>query len=397
MAVKIAKDQCVGCESCIATCPAGALVMKDGKAEVKEDSCISCGACVSECPVQAISLPKAEREVANKEGCDLWVMAETDAGQIMGVTFELLGAAARLAAKSGEQCCAVLMVKEAGNLPQQLIAGGADKVYLLTGPEYAEYNTDIFTNAFCELARAYKPSAVLYGATIIGRDLAPRIAARLRTGLCADCTSLDIRAGGLVEWTRPALGGNIMATILCEEHRPQMGTVRPKIFKAAPPDQARQGEVVTYTVKQPATSKVELLRNDPATGADAIKIEDAAVICSGGRGLGDVEHFKVLEQLAALFENGTVAGSRAVVDEKWIGHPCQVGQSGKTVTPKAYFAFGISGAIQHLAGMKESDVIIAVNKDPNAPIFQVARYGIVGDANLILPKLIEKIKAFKKA
>ena len=397
MAVKIAKDQCVGCEYCIATCPAGALVMKDGKAEVKEDSCISCGACVSECPVQAISLPKAEREVANKEGCDLWVMAETDAGQIMGVTFELLGAAARLAAKSGEQCCAVLMVKEAGNLPQQLIAGGADKVYLLTGPEYAEYNTDIFTNAFCELARAYKPSAVLYGATIIGRDLAPRIAARLRTGLCADCTSLDIRAGGLVEWTRPALGGNIMATILCEEHRPQMGTVRPKIFKAAPPDQARQGEVVTYTVKQPATSKVELLRNDPATGADAIKIEDAAVICSGGRGLGDVEHFKVLEQLAALFENGTVAGSRAVVDEKWIGHPCQVGQSGKTVTPKAYFAFGISGAIQHLAGMKESDVIIAVNKDPNAPIFQVARYGIVGDANLILPKLIEKIKAFKKA
>jgi electron transfer flavoprotein alpha subunit len=397
MAVKILKDKCVGCESCLAICPAGALFMESGKAEVKEDSCIACGACVSECPVGAISLPKVEREVANKEGRDLWVMAETDAGKIMGVTFELLGAAAKLAAKSGEKCAAVLLVKEAGELPQQLIAAGADKVYLVTGPEYAEYNTDIFTNAFCELAKAYKPSAVLYGATIIGRDLAPRIAARLRTGLCADCTSLDIQESGLVEWTRPALGGNIMATILCEEHRPQMGTVRPKIFKAAAVDETRKGEVIAYTVQHPVTSKVELVRNDPATGADAIKIEDAAIICSGGRGLGDVEHFRVLEQLAALFENAAVAGSRAVVDDKWIGHPCQVGQSGKTVTPKVYFAFGISGAIQHLAGMKESDVIIAINKDPNAPIFQVARYGIVGDANVILPKLIEKIKAFKQA
>ena len=224
----------------------------------------------------------------------------------------------------------------------------------------------------------------------------PQSAARLGTGLCADCTALDIN-GELVEWTRPALGGNILATIICDEHRPQMGTVRPKVFKAKDVDASRSGEIVNYTVKNAVTSKVELVRKEILGASGAIKIEDAEIICSGGRGLGSCDNFKMLEELAALFEHGSVGGSRAVVDEGWVDHAHQVGQSGKTVTPKIYFAFGISGAIQHLAGMSASDIVIAINKDANAPIFKVAQYGIVGDAREILPKLIAKIKAVKEA
>ena len=308
----------------------------------------------------------------------------------------MLGVGAELAAKADQKCCAVLICKEAGSLPQKLFAAGADIVYVVSGPEYAEYNTDIYTNAFCELVETYKPNAVLCGATVDGRDLAPRIAARLGTGLCADCTALDIN-GELVEWTRPALGGNILATIICDEHRPQMGTVRPKVFKAKDVDASRSGEIVNYTVKNAVTSKVELVRKEILGASGAIKIEDAEIICSGGRGLGSCDNFKMLEELAALFEHGSVGGPRAVVDEGWVDHAHQVGQSGKTVTPKIYFAFGISGAIQHLAGMSASDIVIAINKDANAPIFKVAQYGIVGDAREILPKLIAKIKAVKEA
>ena len=343
MAIKIDKEQCIGCESCVATCPAGALSMEDGKASVNQDTCISCGACVGECPVGAISMEKAEKkEVANSEGKDLWVMTELEKGEPVGVTYELLGEVSELAAKCGQRCCAVLVAAETGDIPQKLIAAGADVVYTVTGAEYAEYNTDLYTNAFCELAEVYKPSAVMFGATVDGRDLAPRIAARLKTGLCADCTGLDI-AGDLVEWTRPALGGNILATIVCDEHRPQMGTVRPKVFKAKEADASRTGEVISYEVKNKVESKVSLVRKEEITEAGSIKIEDAEVVCSGGRGLGCCDNFKMLEELAALFENGSVGGSRAVVDEGWIDH------------------------------------------------------AIVGDAKEILPKLIAKIKAFKEA
>jgi electron transfer flavoprotein alpha subunit len=247
------------------------------------------------------------------------------------------------------------------------------------------------------LIDAYKPSALLIGATADGRDLAPRIAARKMTGLCADCTQLDIDVENqVVEWTRPALGGNTLATILCKETRPQMGTVRPKVFKAKPMDATRTGEVINFELASIATSPIELLKKESVVSSTHMKIEDAEVICSGGRGMGGADKFQVLEELAALFENGTVAGSRAAVDEGWVGHSSQVGQSGKTVTPKIYFACGISGAIQHLAGMTGSDIVIAINKDENAPIFKAAQYGIVGDANVILPKLIAKIKAYKE-
>ena len=325
----------------------------------------------------------------------MWVISELENGQIMDVTFELLGAAKELDAKMSEKCCAVLITAAAGELPAQLIAGGADTVYVIEDAKYADYSTELYTDAICQLVKKYEPSSVMFGATDDGRDLAPRVAARLHTGLCADCTALDVTEDKLVAWTRPALGGNICATIVCDQHRPQMGTVRPKVFKALEPDTARTGEVIAFTPEAGAVSRVELVKKEALSSENAVKIDEADMIAAGGRGFGSKEKFDVLEQLAALFENSAVAGTRAAIDEGWLTHSQQVGQSGKSVTPHIYFACGISGAIQHLSGMKDSDIIIAINKDAEAPIFTVAHYGIVGDVNVILPKLIEKIKAYK--
>ena len=325
----------------------------------------------------------------------MWVIAEQENGQLMNVTFELLGAAKELCAKLEEKCCAVLVTAAAGELPQQLIAAGADVVYVIEDAKYAEYDTELYTDAICQLSKKYDPASIMFGATDDGRDLAPRVAARLHTGLCADCTALDVTDEKLVAWTRPALGGNICATIICDVNRPQMGTVRPKVFKPAELDNTRTGEVIVFTPEAGAVSRVELVKKEALSSENAVKIDEADMIAAGGRGFGSKENFDVLEQLAALFENSAVAGTRAAIDEGWLTHSQQVGQSGKSVTPHIYFACGISGAIQHLSGMKDSDIIIAINKDAEAPIFTVAHYGIVGDVNVILPKLIEKIKAYK--
>lgn len=398
MAITVNKENCVGCEACVAVCPVGAIDMTEGKADINQDTCISCGACISECPVGAISREEAMAQVQeNAEAYkDIWVYTELENGEPCHVSYELIGQAADLAAASGQRACAVLICKEAGALPEKLFAAGADIVYVVADPIYEEYNNELYTNAFCELASEYRPNAVLVGATADGRDFGPRVAARLKTGLCADCTGLGIKTDKVVEWTRPALGGNIMATIFCDVKRPQMGTVRPKVFKIKEFDFGKKGEIISYSVKNRIVSRTALVRKESVTAAGACKIEDAEIICSGGRGMGCADKFRQLEELAAVL-GGAVAGSRAVVDEGWISHPQQVGQSGKTITPKIYFAFGISGSIQHLAGMHDSDIVIAINKDPNAPIFKVANYGIVGDVNVILPKLIEKIKAFKEA
>ena len=325
----------------------------------------------------------------------MWVIAEQENGQLMNVTFELLGAAKELCAKLEEKCCAVLVTAAAGELPQQLIAAGADVVYVVEDAKYADYDTELYTDAICQLSKKYDPASIMFGATDDGRDLAPRVAARLHTGLCADCTALDVTDDKLVAWTRPALGGNICATIICDVNRPQMGTVRPKVFKPAEMDNNRTGEVIAFTPEAGAVSRVELVKKEALSSENAVKIDEADMIAAGGRGFGSKENFDVLEQLAALFENSAVAGTRAAIDEGWLTHSQQVGQSGKSVTPHIYFACGISGAIQHLSGMKDSDIIIAINKDADAPIFTVANYGIVGDVNVILPKLIEKIKAYK--
>ena len=287
------------------------------------------------------------------------------------------------------------MTAAAGELPQQLIAAGADVVYVVEDAKYADYDTELYTDAICQLSKKYDPASIMFGATDDGRDLAPRVAARLHTGLCADCTALDVTDDKLVAWTRPALGGNICATIICDVNRPQMGTVRPKVFKPAELDNTRTGEVIAFTPEAGAVSRVELVKKEALNSENAVKIDEADMIAAGGRGFGSKEKFDVLEQLAALFENSAVAGTRAAIDEGWLTHSQQVGQSGKSVTPHIYFACGISGAIQHLSGMKDSDIIIAINKDAEAPIFTVAHYGIVGDVNVILPKLIEKIKAYK--
>ena len=325
----------------------------------------------------------------------MWVIAEQENGQLMNVTFELLGAAKELCAKLEEKCCAVLVTAAAGELPQQLIAAGADVVYVVEDAKYADYDTELYTDAICQLSKKYDPASIMFGATDDGRDLAPRVAARLHTGLCADCTALDVTDDKLVAWTRPALGGNICATIICDVNRPQMGTVRPKVFKPAELDNTRTGEVIAFTPEAGAVSRVELVKKEALNSENAVKIDEADMIAAGGRGFGSKEKFDVLEQLAALFENSAVAGTRAAIDEGWLTHSQQVGQSGKSVTPHIYFACGISGAIQHLSGMKDSDIIIAINKDAEAPIFTVAHYGIVGDVNVILPNLIDNFKAYK--
>ena len=401
MAMCVDQTKCCACESCVAVCPVGAISIVDGKAKVDPDTCISCGACVGECPCEAIApegaAQKAEAPKAAANDTDIWVICEPEGGQINATTFEMLAVAKDLAAKANYACCAVYIGPAGRVNTADLIAGGADKVYVIEDEKYSVYNTELYTDAICQLVAKYNPSAIMMGATCDGRDLAPRIAARLKTGLCADCTEVDITEDGLVAWTRPALGGNIYATIVCDEMRPQMGTVRPKVFKALEKDASRTGEVINFATEAGCVSRIEVVEVAPLVADNAIKIEEADVICAGGRGFGEEDNFKVLEQLAALFENSAIAGSRAAVDEGWISHGQQVGQSGKTVTPKLYFACGISGAIQHISGMKDADCIVAINRDPHAPIFTVAHYGIVGDVKVVLPKLIEKIKEYKNS
>ncbi|MCH3914681.1 MAG: electron transfer flavoprotein subunit alpha/FixB family protein [Acidaminococcaceae bacterium] len=327
---------------------------------------------------------------------NLWVYAEHFEGEPVKTAYELLGECRVLADKAKEKLCAVLITDDPKDAPKKLIAGGADIVYVCQDPKFKHYSTDLYTNAFVEMVHEFEPSAVFIGATNDGRDLGPRLAARINTGLCADCTILNIEDDGLVEWTRPAAGGNIMATILCKTHRPQMGTVRPKTFKAAVPDASRKGEVVNYTLKNQIDDRVKVLRMDRVVQQGEMAIDDAPFVCSGGRGMQAKDNFSLLLDLAHAV-GGAVGGSRAAVDAGFLPHPRQVGQSGKTVTPKIYFACGISGSVQHKAGMSKSDTIVCINKDPEAPMFEIAKYGIVGDALKILPLLTAKIKAFKES
>ncbi|HWR41368.1 MAG TPA: FAD-binding protein [Patescibacteria group bacterium] len=394
MAVIIKKEDCVGCGACVGVCPFGAISMENDVAVIG-DGCTACGACLDDvCPANAIYREAEEKKVAmNKaEYHDVWVYLEQMDGQARSVGYELLGQGRRLADELKQKVAAVIIGDQVAELAVSAIASGADKVYLVEGPEYRHFTTDAYSIAFVDLVNTYKPTAILMGATNDGRDLAPRIAGRVGTGLCADCTDLGIdEKTGLVAWTRPAFGGNIMATIFCPEHRPQMGTVRPKVFKRPETDDARQGEVIRVSSKvrqeQIRTKFVEMLR---VCGASC-NLEEAEIIVSGGRGMGKPENFQLIEDLACTL-NASVGASRAAVDAGWKPALHQVGQTGKTVGPKIYFACGISGAIQHLAGMSSSDIIIAVNKDPDAPIFKMADYGIVGDVMEVLPILNEEFK-----
>lgn len=326
---------------------------------------------------------------------NIWVFIETDEGKAKSVGLELLNPGRMLADKSGEKLVAVILGKDNAEAVTQVQEYGADQIISIEGEEYEKYSFDAYTYAMTELIQKYEPSAILIGATNNGRDFGPRLACRLRTGLTADCTSLDYDAeSGNVAWTRPAFGGNLMAVIMCPNTRPQIGTVRPGVFKKLPVKKAA-AEVVWETIHVPAEKiRTRLIESVREAAAGIMNLEDAEIIVSGGRGMGGPENFKILEELAGVL-GGTVGASRAAVDAGWIGHAHQVGQTGKTVGPKLYIACGISGAIQHLAGMSGSDCIIAINKDPEAPIFKAADYGIVGNLFEVLPALTEEIKKLK--
>ena len=326
----------------------------------------------------------------------VYVIAEEFEGKLRNVTLELLGQGKQLAEGIGDEVGAVLIGHNVKPLAQELIAHGAHKVYVYDDPKFEHYNTTAFTRALVHFFNEVKPNVYLVGATNIGRDLGPRVANALQTGLTADCTNLFVDDDGkTIVWTRPALGGNIMAEIVCRNNRPQMGTVRPNVFKKPEADPNATGEVidmhVDLTEADFLTKFVELIK----VGGNGIKIEEADIIVAGGRGMNGNEAFTgMLKELADVL-GGAVGASRAAVDGGWIDALHQVGQTGKTVGPKIYIAAGISGAIQHLAGMSGSDCVIAINKDEDAPIFKVADYGIVGDAFEIVPKLTAAIKAAK--
>ena len=324
---------------------------------------------------------------------DLWVFVETNEdGSAKNVGLELLTPGKEMACKQGGALTAVVIGSGVDAAVRAAGEHGAEKVLVVDEPEYKHYSTDAYTIALCTLVEKYGPTSMLIGATNNGRDLGPRVSCRLKTGLTADCTALDIdEESGNVAWTRPAFGGNLMATILCPDHRPQIGTVRPGVFKKGEAGENR-AEVIREDIHVPAedirTQVLELIRE---LGDEKVDLEGAEIIVSGGRGVGGPEGFAPVRELAEAL-GATVGASRAAVDAGWIPHAHQVGQTGKTVGPKLYIACGISGAIQHLAGMSGSDVIVAINKDPDAPIFDVADYGVVGDLFEVLPVLTEEIK-----
>ncbi|WP_195984402.1 electron transfer flavoprotein subunit alpha/FixB family protein [Clostridium sp. D33t1_170424_F3] len=312
--------------------------------------------------------------------------------KITGVSYELLGKAKELAADLGTEVTAVLLGYQVEELCPKLARYGADKVVLVDDKALEPYTTEPYTHTMYNVIEKYKPAVVLYGATAIGRDLAPRVSARVHTGLTADCTKLEIDPENKnLKMTRPAFGGNIMATIVCPEHRPQMATVRPGVMQKIKPVDGASCPVEAFNPGfEPNNKNVEVLEVIKKV-SDKIDIQDAKILISGGRGVGCPENFKLLQDLADVI-GGEVSASRACVDAGWAEKDVQVGQTGKTVRPNLYIACGISGAIQHLAGMEDSDVIIAINKDENAPIFEVADYGIVGDVAKVLPIFTEKLK-----
>ena len=323
----------------------------------------------------------------------IWVYIEHSGGHVQHVGLELLHAARELKAVTGEELTAVIIADKTQELVEQVKPYGADQILAVECPQCAEYSTDAYTQLLYELICEYQPSTVLVGATENGRDFAPRVSCRLKTGLTADCTALGIdEETGDVAWTRPAIGGNLMATILCSNTRPQIGTVRPGVFRAEKSGMTEKVLHVSKTVLPESirTQIKELVHRE----GSPFRISDAEIIVSGGRGMTGPENFPMLQELADLL-GGVVGASRAAVDSGWIDSSHQVGQTGSTVHPKLYIACGISGAIQHLAGMSGSDQIVAINQDPDAPIFKVAHYGLVGDLFEIVPALIEEVKAMQ--
>jgi electron transfer flavoprotein alpha subunit len=382
-------EECTGCEICLNVCPFGAIEIVEGKAYINE-ACRACGECVDECPVGAIiTQESSDIDLADYRG--VMVYAEQRDGELHPVSFELLGKAQELASQLSEPVYAVVIGNEVEQGAKELVKRGADKVYVYTHPELKSFRDDPYSDVLAECCNEVKPSIFLIGATSLGRSLGPRVAAKIKTGLTADCTGLDIDPETrLLRQTRPAYGGNIMATIVTPNSRPQMATVRYKMFPEAEKVAAPDGEIIHNEVNFDALSdRIILLEFQEEK--EQVSITDADIIVSGGLGLGDPEGFKLIQELAEALD-AAVGASRPTVDEGWIDYRHQVGLSGRTVRPQVYIACGISGAVQHQAGMKTSDVIIAINKDPNAPILKISNLGVVGDLYEVIPRLIKKIK-----
>ncbi|MBC7190598.1 4Fe-4S binding protein [Candidatus Aerophobetes bacterium] len=391
--ISISEEKCTLCLNCLEVCPFSLIKVEEDKVKI-QTGCNFCGACVQVCPVEAIRIEEEERERQDiSEYKGVWVIAEQREKEIMPITLELLSAGRKLADDLGEKLAVVLIGDKLEDKVCELKKYPVDTIYLVLHQLLSSYRTGFYTKVIVELVKKYKPEIVLMGATSIGRDLAPRIAARLETGLTADCTSLEIdrEKRNLVQ-IRPAFGGNIMASIITPYTRPQMATIRPRVLKKISPAGNSRAEV--FVIRPDLTGEEELVR---ALGKikeekDVVDLQEADIIVSGGRGLGKPENFSLIRKLADLL-GGAVGASRAVVDAGWIPSYHQVGQTGKTVQPKLYIACGISGAIQHQVGMRNSDIIIAINKDPEAPIFNIATYGIVEDLHKFLPLLIEKLES----
>lgn len=397
MYIKVNKDKCTGCQECLSSCPYDAIEMKEGKAFINE-YCQICRICIDVCPEGAIT-ESEERpqttdhrpQIADHRG--VMVFAEQKDGRPASVSFELIGAGRRLADELGTDLSAVLLDADKDSA-MELIGWGADRVYLCSDPSLRRFNDEAYTEVLSRLINEHKPEIVLAGATPVGRSFIPRVAARLRTGLTADCTSLKIdKENKHLLQIRPAFGGNIMATIVCPDHRPQMATVRSRVMKREEYKKGREGEIINIEAGNNFT-RTRIIDTVREVSDIVVNLHEADVIVSGGRGIGGSRGVKILEELAGVM-GGALGASRAAVDEGWIPYSHQIGQTGKTVCPKIYIACGISGAVQHLVGMQSSDIIIAINKNPEAPIFNIATYGLVGDLFEIVPLLTKKIKIAK--
>lgn len=405
------KDKCTGCTYCVGECPVDAIEMVDGVAVVDMETCIKCGKCVKVCPADCFELivegeeeeaaeavSVEEREAAElaarlAEFSGVWVFVEQAHGNVHPVSWELLGAGRRLADDLGSKLAAVILGHDIEHVIAEAGEYGADESYVIDMPLLADYRTEPYAAGCLHLVRKYRPEIMLMGATTTGRDLSGAIATDLHTGLTADCTGLDIDPESRnLRQTRPAFGGNIMATIVTRAHRPQMATVRPRVMAALPREAGRPVEVIRESfemaAEQVATNVVEFR---PDADTDRPNLQYAEIIVAGGRGLGGPKGFELLKELADAL-GGVVGASRATVDAGWIGHDHQVGQTGTTVRPKLYVACGISGAIQHLVGMETSDYIVAINNNPDAKIFGVATFGIVGDLYKVIPELVRVAK-----
>ncbi len=388
--IHVENELCTGCGLCEKSCPVGAISLINGFPEI-ESFCTLCGACVDICPEHAIEIERGKREEAQPDHRGIWIFIERENhSKVKSVSLEILGEAKKLSGQTGDAVTAILFGPGSVGLKDTLASYGADDLFLLEDRRLEIYNTETFAEALSNLIVRFRPSIVLFGGTSLGRDLAPRVAARLRTGLTADCTGLDIDDEGNLVQIRPTYGGDILAHIICPHRRPQMATIRPGVMKR---DQVAPKKIHLREIDAELEHGVgrAVITEEIRELSRFSHLAEAGVIVAGGRGMGAPENFRMLEELAELL-GGAVGASRSAVDEGWITHHHQVGQTGKTVSPKLYIACGISGATQHLMGLRDSERIIAINRDAGAPIFKIADLGIVGDLFEVVPKIISLIK-----